>query len=77
MFLRTLYVAMMRACAEVSVPAISWSSVSAVRSSIEGLSCAFSVLGLSAVSKIVGRWSVDVEDRACNANMRSRATYNL
>lgn len=53
---------MMRACAEVSVPAISWSSVSAVRSSIEGLTRAFSVLGLSAVSKMVGRGFVDVVD---------------
>lgn len=59
---RTWYVAMMRACAEVSVPAISWSSVSAVRSSIEGLTRAFSVLGLSAVSKMVGRGFVDVVD---------------
>ena len=73
--LKTWYVAMIRACAEVSIPAISWSSVFAVRSSIEGLACAFSVLGLSAVSKIVGRWFVDVVDRACNASMRSRATY--
>ena len=48
-FLRMLFVAMTRTCAEVSVPAISWSSVSAMRSSIVGIACAFSGLGWAGV----------------------------
>ncbi len=67
----------MRILAVVSVPAIRRSSVSAESSSIVGLTCPFSASGLSAVSKIVGRWSEDKVDRSFNSSIRSRATLNL
>ena len=59
------------------MPAIIQTSESAESSSTVGLTCPFSALGLSAVSKMVGAWSDDVVGRASSSMIRSRATLCL
>ena len=59
----------------VSVPAINKSRLSAESSSMVGLVLPFSASELSAVSKIVGNRSDDVEVRASNSRIRFRETF--
>ena len=67
---RVAYVATMRLCAVVSVPAMSRNTASAESSSSEGANCPFSRLGLSMVSKTVG--SRSTVERFLSSKMRSR-----
>ncbi len=68
--IRVLYVATMRLCAVVSVPAISKNTASAESSSSEGVNCPFSRLGFSMVSKTVG--SRSMVERSFSSKIRSR-----
>ena len=72
---RILYVAKMRLCAVVSVPAISKKTASAVSSSSEGANWPFSRLGFSMVSKTVG--SRSTVERFLSSRMRSREVWSM